>query len=861
MKPFFSRPSTSRTFVLALAALATTALTGCGMSGNGSGTGTSTGTTTLNKSSVMGNVHGGNQPVTGATIQLYAAGVAGTGYGTGATALIPSGSYSAGGASGCTGLCSTLPQTDSNGDFNISGDYTCPGTVGGTPSFVYLVATGGNPGLTPSGTNTSVSNGYLAMMTAIGPCAPGQSLLTAIAATSTTPAIPAVTFVQVNEVTTVAAVWALQNFMAAPVAGNVGTPAIGAPTTGYSNGLASPTSYQSAVIGMENAFTTAKIMSDFTTGGAVGNAAYPTATPEAAKMYTLADILAYCINSDPSASSNCSALMTAATPATLPSGAAAPADTIQAAFYIAQNPTLNANNGTSGGSLFAFVAGSGAPYPNTLANSPYDWTIAINYAPLTSTSTAGITTPYGVAIDGYGNAWLSNTIGASEVGPDGSLLVAPIATYTVSTTNGAYSQFTTAPASNTATFSAPKQVAVDLNNRAWIANEGQTTGTPSASSVAVISGAINSGSSGSFGGTGTATGFYSGLTPWGLAIDGSNNVFVAQTGTAGSTELDGRSVGKFVSNSGGASDGTYTYSTSTASSPGPAPNQIPGAQASVAIDTNPDVTGGIVWTVSYNTCKSTVGTLAPSGTAVPYGLINLNSPVTVQSLADSETTTAYSGAAIGNGTASNCASSSTGVAQTFTAPMANPYGIAIDRNNGVWISDEITSSLGFDGLTYLSAATNASGQVPTSYYLVNGTLPNTTSSAATAGTTIVKPGSLAVDGNNNVWGTNTSTGSVYEAGISGTTISLLTPGQGGALGTSGGSAYGLGFTHSLGGSTGIAIDPSGNVWVTNASGTYTNLAGTTVGTNTSVTVIVGAAGPVVTPLSLAIHNNRLGNKP
>jgi hypothetical protein len=51
----------------------------------------------------------------------------------------------------------------------------------------------------------------------------------------------------------------------------------------------------------------------------------------------------------------------------------------------------------------------------------------------------------------------------------------------------------------------------------------------------------------------------------------------------------------------------------------------------------------------------------------------------------------------------------------------------------------------------------------------------------------------------------------------------------------------------------IAIDPSGNLWITNYDGT--NSAGS------SVVEIIGVAAPVVTPLSLAAGNNALGAKP
>ena len=73
---------------------------------------------------VHGLVHGGQQPVTGATIQLYAVGTAAEG-------------------SPSTPLLSPAPVTDAHGGFNITGTYTCPSSS----ALVYIVATGGNPGL------------------------------------------------------------------------------------------------------------------------------------------------------------------------------------------------------------------------------------------------------------------------------------------------------------------------------------------------------------------------------------------------------------------------------------------------------------------------------------------------------------------------------------------------------------------------------------------------------------------------------------------------------------------------------------------------------------------------------------------
>jgi len=120
-----------------------------------------------------GKMQGGQQPVSGATIQLYAVG---TTDGGGATALLKS-----------------TVTTDAGGGFNITGDFDCPVD----DPLVYLVGTGGDPGI---GSNNSA----IGLMAALGHCS----------------ALNASTFIWMDEVTTVAAAAALAPYMTPPA--NVG---------------------------------------------------------------------------------------------------------------------------------------------------------------------------------------------------------------------------------------------------------------------------------------------------------------------------------------------------------------------------------------------------------------------------------------------------------------------------------------------------------------------------------------------------------------------------------------------------------------------------------------------------------------
>jgi YD repeat-containing protein len=111
--------------ILALFTGATTLLIGCA----NPSTSTETRTVAVPAASPNGIVRGGQQPITGATIQLYAVGTAGDA--SAATPLIPS-----------------VVLTDQNGNFSITSKYICPS---GTTE-VYLVATAATPGWLPGRT-------------------------------------------------------------------------------------------------------------------------------------------------------------------------------------------------------------------------------------------------------------------------------------------------------------------------------------------------------------------------------------------------------------------------------------------------------------------------------------------------------------------------------------------------------------------------------------------------------------------------------------------------------------------------------------------------------------------------------------
>ena len=238
-------------------------------------------------SALAGRVRGGQQPVSGAYIELFAVGA--SGYGSAAATLLTSGA-----------------QTGSDGSFDITADYICP-----SPStLVYLTATGGNPGL-----SGNVNNSALTLMAALGPCGALQSA----------------TFLNVNELTTVAGVWALSHYM-------TGRSAIGSSATNST--------------GIARAFAAANEVVNLATGTTPGASPPSGATLPVTKLNSLANILAACVNSAGGVAgdgSACGNLFAAATPA----GGSAPVDTIGAAINIARNP------GSNVGTVFGLASANG----------------------------------------------------------------------------------------------------------------------------------------------------------------------------------------------------------------------------------------------------------------------------------------------------------------------------------------------------------------------------------------------------------------------------------------------------------------------------------------------------------------------
>jgi hypothetical protein len=801
--PKFSK-AFSATILLLLAGV-TLSLSGCALGGFESSapepvTGPSSAGAPL-----QGRAIGGQNPVSGAHLYLFAAGQSATAhnYGTGATSLLTSAvltnNTAATDASSNTGTgvedgnSQYYISTDSRGYFSITGDYSCPSAVNGYPAEVYLLAIGGNSG---GGANSNI-----AMMAALGPCVSSTALLSAVP------------YVTINEITTVAAVWALQQFMSPP-SGTAGSINIGAPTTN--------------LVGLQNAFTTAGNLAIIATG--LPGSTNSVATPESDHINTLGDILSYCVNATSTSSSNCSNLFLSVTPAgtslstkgVAASALNAPADTIQAAWYLAQFPTNIGGTGACGttAAAFACIQSSGAPF-TAMSTTPNDWTLAVGYKPLYNSADA-ILDPYAVVFDSYGNAWVDNidtTAGESSVvplAPSGAAIYAPVTSYPVGANSG-YSAYlattygTTTAAAYTHTIDGPRGMTVDSNGNVWLADynaeltTGETaisggTGTNCASdcffgTVAKFPAATGIGTASSSG----VVGYYSPLWPWPAAADANGNVYFS----SGYNAVGTRAFGVFNSSAAytqGGLDGVHTFT--------------------MVIDNNTSNTNGpFIWTDVQSGCavgSDEASLIDQFATGIPA------------------TKTTYSGLA---GTNTGCTGS-----DIIPASTGAVLGMAIDSSNNIWLVNEsIDSSV--EGETGPTGAINT-----VTYGVVSKPATGTgvwINTAASAYASVMSSAGLAgmnnpqfaeVDGAGNLWVSNFGTvsvagsGPISEVNVTGAGTSSI------AINSLSGTT---GFVHSetasaLYDSQGIAIDLSGNVWVAGSGGSSIHY----------LTVLVGAATPV-----------------
>lgn len=329
---------------------------------------------------IEGNAFGGSTPLVGAKITIWESDPGSTGYPS-ATNESAKSLATTTTADGVTSVNGSVPAA---GSWSISSTYSCDTPLAGTAGpFLYVTATGGNTG-------AGINNNSV-LIAALGACSSVLSNASTL-------------HVTVNESSTIAAAYALGNFIyvdntnpgsqgvyiGSDASNNAVTGSCG--VTNATAGPQGPTGTKCAAAGLSHAFANAFNLGDDANIGsqALGQAqsfipanpftstpAVTTASVPMAELNTLANILATCVNSTGGTGSttSCGKLFTLT-----PNGSGVvPKDTLTAAINIAQNPGQNVGSATLSG-LYGLVTTSG-PYQPTLTTYPHDWSVGIVYTP------------------------------------------------------------------------------------------------------------------------------------------------------------------------------------------------------------------------------------------------------------------------------------------------------------------------------------------------------------------------------------------------------------------------------------------------------------------------------------------------
>ncbi|HEX4155520.1 MAG TPA: hypothetical protein VHY48_07910 [Acidobacteriaceae bacterium] len=624
-------------------------LAGCGM-----GTVSSV-SMNVDSPALSGQAYGGQQPISGAYIAVVAMGT--TGYGSQGTVL-------------------ATTTTDANGNFSfVHGAYTC--SQSDEP--VYIMAIGGDAGY---GTNLSIANAA-----SLGTCA--NSLTS---------------YVTINEVSTTALAFSLAHYFTTTIGGTNpftldgdwfgGPSSITGGVTTYSKGLELGNSY------------TIPAMVDTASGQVAAPATGETI--ESQKIYTIANILADCVNSDGSTKNGqpCQELFKYTT-----IGTTTPTDTLQAAVELALSEySISApGQGSSTVSNLFQLQGSTPAFGGGLTSQPNDFTIGISY----TSSSFGLGVAAGIAstldIDASNKIWFpSNASG--EVG-------AGYFDQTTRSFNGPYNG--TAPS----TLLFPEQVAIDQSGYAWYNDVGSSN----------VLGFLESSPS-------TIQAFSLTLsTSNALTIGKDNKVNVGITGAGNNYELANINAARTSYTVESGTSGAFAYPMTSIA----ADNVLDDGVATTLAGSTALDDYFVTSTPAVN--SEITSSKDDSGQVIYVGRNPLNSAWPHDFIA----TRPFSSSA--NGTIANdglCIFSIGGKCKNIKGGNTNsPVGIAIDGAKNLWLPEsadagllEITPTGTGNNSPYL----NSGGGVPNSEYL----------HGSGYGGTLTTPYGVAIDNEGNVWISN-----------------------------------------------------------------------------------------------------------
>ena len=473
----------SAPFRLCLLSLALATLAGCGSGGTVPAdptptpvpTPTPTPTPTpVSGAAFTGTVLSGTTPISGASVQLYAAGTTGN-------------------ALGATALLSAALTSDASGNVSVPEIYSCPTSS----SQLYLIARGGTvPLASPSASSpAAAANAAIALLAPVAICS----------------AVTTGTHVVLNEVTTAASAWALAPFLAPD-----GT--LGATRTNAA--------------GLSNALATAQAL----IASAASGSSTPTDTQAVLRIHSLANLLNTCTATV--AATSCASLFAAVAASSAPADTLAaalslvrsPGRNVGALFqqstastaFLPALPTAPRD-----WTLFRTLTGGGMNAPSAVAADATGsiWVASFfgavsEFSPSgdpilpSGVTGSGLNASYSVALDAQNNVWIPNREGGSANGGIGTVTELSSTGQPLSGATG-YAQ---------GGLNYPIGVATDTNGSTWVVDYGNSHLTILSASGQPLSGA-----------SGYVSDFFA--FPVAVAVDANHNAWVANQGGTSITRV------------------------------------------------------------------------------------------------------------------------------------------------------------------------------------------------------------------------------------------------------------------------------------------------------------------------------------
>lgn len=662
-------------------------LAGCGVKGSTPSTNYST------PVMLQGQVFAGRNYMAGATVKIYE--------------TQPSGIATNGIYVGKAKLLGTVTA-------NTTGGWSVDNISCSSPDQLYVTAEAGVPFPSAQLSTTLVNNPNSLMMTAIGDC----SILSSTKDTNNT------TSIVTNEASTVAAVWALRNFISLDGT----TVNVTSSSTNYAgtNGMGTPTSFA----GLVHAFLNANSLSPYKIGnfvqytnGSADGASGGLVPVQELNSLAYAQYLCTIGGTKSGDFSYCNQLYQLATPP----GKSAPTNSLQAMLNIARYPANNAadilnftltpipftgqtasqqiNSGVYVPYLTSFGSGGG---------SATDWSVAIYYLPGYGTTSTGqgSTYPQFVTLDANDDVFFSNPNGSSSTAGN-----------VIALTSNGQSLWTSDTDQNKLTL--PRAIAADAFGHIWVANGSTATVNAFVQEMDASTGAVLQRYSSNSN------------TLYGVTIDSLGNVWY------GSNTTTGQNLHELIRNGSTYSEATFPVTPSS-----------PAGLLQIRSDSNNNI-----WAAGNSSSNSRIAYFPNTGTtSIPTYTGGLKFAITAGSgiygIAPDANGNAYiasngTGSGIFRATVTGSGSSAVISASNVGAnPAANSRFFDIDGAGSIWYLDNTTG-------TYLYQYTPSTGSTNSYYSCYNaGTMTGTGTASSvvqTCSTGMSTKLDLAIDSTGSIW--------------------------------------------------------------------------------------------------------------